>query len=293
MARAHIFEDGGGRELAYVKMSRARERSTLYAVADSIEQAVEDLRWCWAQSRRIGWAIDKGTPAPGLEPEPSSPPLAPTVSASLRHARLVAEREALAAVIPADPGFAYHHAQQRVRELSAQLEDLDRAEGWGVWKATPVGDAAIAWKQAHRTWESSLARAEHVGWREGHGLRRQARVAAERVWPLRDRFDALAAPERARLAQELPEAKEVLADLEGRYRGSLHFGIAHPEAVRRLHRLDHQIATAAWELDVERQDLDGIVAVPPQLHPQPRGIERGAQTLDRGLDRALDIGLGL
>ena len=291
VTRAHIFEDGGGRELAYVKMSRARERSTLYAVADSVEQATEDLRWCWAQSRRIGWAIDKGTPAPGLEP--SSPSLTAAVSASLRHARLVAEREALAAVIPADPGFAYQMAQQRVRELSTQLEDLDRAEGWGVWKATPVGEAAIAWKQAHRTWESSLARAEHVGWREGHGLRKQSRAAAAHVWPLRDRFDALAAPERARLAEELPEAKKVLADLEGRYRGSLHFGIAHPEALRRLHRLDDQIATAAWELDVERQEIDGIVPVPPQLHPPARGIERGAPTMDRGLDRGLDLGLGL
>ena len=67
--RAHALEDGGGRELAYVKMSRARERSTVYVVADSLEQAVEDLGRSWAQSRRIGWAIDRGTPAPGLEPE--------------------------------------------------------------------------------------------------------------------------------------------------------------------------------------------------------------------------------
>ena len=43
VARAHALEDGGGRELAYVKMSRARERSTVYVVADSLEQATEDL----------------------------------------------------------------------------------------------------------------------------------------------------------------------------------------------------------------------------------------------------------
>lgn len=127
----------------------------------------------------------------------------------------------------------------------------------------------------------------------GPGLRKQARAAAEQVWPLRERFDALAAPERVRLAQELPEAKKVLADLEGRHRASLHFGIAHPEALRRLHRLDDQIATAAWELDVERQEIDGIVPVPPQLHGPERGIERGAPTLDRGLGRGLDLGLGL
>jgi ATP-dependent exoDNAse (exonuclease V) alpha subunit len=40
---AHRFEDGGGRELAYVAMSRARERSTAWVVADDLEQACEDL----------------------------------------------------------------------------------------------------------------------------------------------------------------------------------------------------------------------------------------------------------
>src|SRR3712207_9320915 len=60
VSRAHVLEDGGGRELAYVKMSRARERSTVYVVADSIEQATEDLAWSWAHSRRVGWAIDRG-----------------------------------------------------------------------------------------------------------------------------------------------------------------------------------------------------------------------------------------
>jgi hypothetical protein len=63
--RAHALEDGGGRELAYVKMSRAKERSTVYVAADSVEQAADDLRGSWAQARRVGWAIDQGTPAPG------------------------------------------------------------------------------------------------------------------------------------------------------------------------------------------------------------------------------------
>jgi ATP-dependent exoDNAse (exonuclease V) alpha subunit len=37
--RAHALEDGGGRELAYVKMTRAKDRSTVYVVADDIDQA--------------------------------------------------------------------------------------------------------------------------------------------------------------------------------------------------------------------------------------------------------------
>lgn len=48
MQRAHFLEDGGGRELAYVKMSRARDRSTVYAVADNVQQATEDLVREWS-----------------------------------------------------------------------------------------------------------------------------------------------------------------------------------------------------------------------------------------------------
>jgi len=291
VAQAHALEDGGGRELAYVKMSRARERSTVYAVADSLEQATEDLSRSWAQSRRIGWAIDRGTPAPGLELERSPSP-AP-VSASLHHARLVAEREALAAVIPVDPGLAYGRAQDWVRHLSSQLDGLNTRDARSVWNGTPVGEAAVAFDQAHGEWTRCLARAEGAGWREAHGLRKRARAAGEELGPLKERFEAMAAPERARLEAELPEAKKVLADLEGRYYGNLHFQIKHPEALRRLDHLDDQIAALGYQLDVGRQSLDGIGAQPPQLHQQRRGIgiEREAPGLERTIERGFGLGL--
>jgi conjugative relaxase-like TrwC/TraI family protein len=287
VARAHALEDGGGRELAYVKMSRARECSTVYVVADSLDQATEDLSRSWAQSRRIGWAIDRGTPAPDLDLERSR---SPVVSASLRHARLVAEREAVAAAEPVDPGYAYGRAEDRVRWLSAQLNDLKRAEGWGTWKGTAVGQAAIDWQAAVRERDGSLGQADHVGWREAHGLRKRSRAAAERVGPLRERFDALAAPERARLEAELPEAKTLLAELEGRYYGNLHFQIRHPEALRRLDHLDNQIATVGYELDLQRQGLDGIPAQPAPVHQPHPGLERAP-----GLERTIEpvFGLGL
>ena len=70
VALAHALEDGGGRELAYVRMSRARQRTTLYPVADDLAQAVEDLGRSWSASRRIGWAIDRSVPpkdSPGVQ----------------------------------------------------------------------------------------------------------------------------------------------------------------------------------------------------------------------------------
>jgi hypothetical protein len=61
--RAHVCADGGGRELAYVAMSRARETSRVYVVSDDKAMAAEDLRRDWQRERRPTWAIDTGLPA--------------------------------------------------------------------------------------------------------------------------------------------------------------------------------------------------------------------------------------
>ena len=282
------LEDGGGRELAYVKMSRARERSTVYAVADSVEQAVEDLGRAWSPSRRIGWAIDQGTPAPGIggRARPRTPP--PCRPACVtpgwwpsgrRWPRWSRPTPAPPTTGPATPWSAW----------SASFADLDKAEGWGEWRGTPLGEAAIAWSGAVQERRACLAQAEHVGLRERHRLRQRAAKAAERVGPLRERFEALAGPERARLKVELPEAKRNLADLQGRRNAYMRFQHEHPEALRRLDRLDEQIATAAWELDLERQELDGIRPEPPQQSAQQWVIERGIRGMDRGLDLGIDL----
>ncbi|MGI8776006.1 MAG: MobF family relaxase [Acidimicrobiales bacterium] len=291
VARAHCLEDGGGRELAYVKMSRARERSTVYVVADSVDQAVEDLGRSWSHSRRIGWAIDRGVPSRESPAVQAAKAADRTVPANLRHARLVAERQALAAVVPPDPGCALRDAQTRVQRLELELADLEKAEGSSFLQGTPVGDAAVAWTRAYNEWRSCEQRAPHAGLRERLQLHRRADRAAEKIGPLRDTFEALAAPERARLRAELPEARKTLDELYGQYAGHVHFTVAHPEALRRLDRLDSLIATAAWELDIERQDLDGIAPQRPQGPEQ--WLEQRAPTLDRGIERGIDLGIGL
>jgi ATP-dependent exoDNAse (exonuclease V) alpha subunit len=49
--RAHVCADGGGRELAYVAMSRARDTSHVYVVADDTDQAIGDLTVEWSAER--------------------------------------------------------------------------------------------------------------------------------------------------------------------------------------------------------------------------------------------------
>lgn len=189
-------------------------------------------------------------------------------------------------MIPSYPGFRYSIAQGRVRRLEQELEALDNAKGGDVFQGTPVGRAAIAWSDARGEWARCLARAEGAGPRERHQLRKQAKRAAEREGPWRDEFARLAAPERARIKAELPDAKKVLEELEGQHHGHLHFQMAHPEALRRLVRLDRDIATAAFDMDVERQDLDGIAPRRPEVPKADRGLVR-EQVLERGMGMEL------
>jgi ATP-dependent exoDNAse (exonuclease V) alpha subunit len=55
----HYLEDGGGRELAYVALSRARHRSAVYTHADDLDTAIDDLSVAWAIERRQEWVIDR------------------------------------------------------------------------------------------------------------------------------------------------------------------------------------------------------------------------------------------
>jgi len=286
---AQSLEDGGGRELAYVKMSRAWESTTVHTVADSLEQAVEDLTRAWSHSRRIGWAIDQGLPAP--DAPRAARPVEPPEPASLRHARLVAERQALAAAIPSDPGPGYRQAGARVQRLEDEREALVHADGTGVLRGTPVGDAAMAWNRAAWEWRRGLADAEHAGLREGHQLRRRAATARKAEGPLRDAFDALAAPERDRIRLELPEARRNLAELKGQRDAAANFHREHPEAMRRLIGLDQEINEAADDLDLERQPLDGIAPRRPELPQLDRRFQRDDRVLERSIE--LDRGFGL
>jgi conjugative relaxase-like TrwC/TraI family protein len=125
---AHLFADGGGRELGYVGMSRARHTSHVHVVADNIGQAAEDLMRDWSAERRQIWAIDTGTPTdqrPGVHPLEieTGKQAPPDLRASLRRARLTAERQALAAnlraAVPDDPQPALAELHQLDRNIGA------------------------------------------------------------------------------------------------------------------------------------------------------------------------------
>jgi conjugative relaxase-like TrwC/TraI family protein len=123
---AHLYADGGGRELGYVAMSRARQTAYVHAVAESVHQAVEDLTWDWNREKRQTWAIDTGTPQTQrqhplqIEADKETPPKLKTV---LSRARLQAERAGLAGATSNQPNPA---VRRQIASLDQHIQLLDQ-----------------------------------------------------------------------------------------------------------------------------------------------------------------------
>src|SRR5439155_26470893 len=111
-------------QLGYVSMSRGRQCNTVHVVADSVDQAVEDLTRDWAADHRPRWAIDSGAPATeplAVEHHDRAPA---GMRAALRHARLQAERRAVAAAIPPDPSAELARLDRQLTELHRNRSGL-------------------------------------------------------------------------------------------------------------------------------------------------------------------------
>ena len=119
---AYTFSDGGGRELAYVAMSRGRALNCTVAVADDLQQATDDLVRDWSKERRWHWAIDQGTPT-------TVPRRELVTDLALRRAALDLDRKVVAALVPVDVTQeleAAHEARDRARQ---DLENLRQGRG--------------------------------------------------------------------------------------------------------------------------------------------------------------------
>ncbi len=123
---AHLYADGGGRELGYVAMSRARHTAHVHAVADNVCQAVEDLTSDWSHEKRQAWAIDTGRPEHTrqhpveIEADKQAPA---KLRAVLSRARLKAERSALVAAASDQPDPAL---RRQVAGLDRHIQLLDQ-----------------------------------------------------------------------------------------------------------------------------------------------------------------------
>lgn len=94
---AHVLADGGGRELAYVAMSRASRSTHVHTVADDLDQAREDLALDWTTERRDRWIHDTDTPA--TQGDRLRPTLTRKPGSHARDFQTRPERDALTALL--------------------------------------------------------------------------------------------------------------------------------------------------------------------------------------------------
>jgi hypothetical protein len=273
---SHRLEDGGGRELAYVSMSRARDGAFVYAVADGVEQAADDLKREWAQERRQRWAIDTGTPCTDATLAEHDRAVAPLMRAALRHARLTAEREAVEAGLPRDVGPELSAVERSLGGARRALASLD--DGSGPWIGLPVGQAvdAVAQLEQHRR---AVARRHGDGdIRTRRAAKRDLRTIDRDLVPATEHRDQLVEPQRHRLTAriyDLELERDRLHQLRSHRSTWLKI---HPETARRLHHLDRELSVTDGTLTADRNSLDGIE--PPAITRDPR-----SRHLDEVLDR--------
>lgn len=250
--RTHLYADGGGRELAYVALSRARDTVTVHCVADDLDQAVEDLSRDWSQDRRQRWTLDTDVPAgAGQRTRPS---LLPGAEVGLRLGRLRAERDAVLAAMPPDPGAEL--ARLAIERHQRQVHLGELRTGTGRHEHTDAGHAARQLAVARQ----NLERVEQAV-RSPKLSRRQRRKAEAAVENGREAFDIAAQDWRGcghdveqELLNAVDDIDEMISSLETRRHQRAFWLLEHPAATRRLealhrqiHALEHQAGISAPE----------------------------------------------
>ena len=282
--RAHVYEDGGGRELAYVAMSRAKEQTQVYVAADDLDQAKEDLARSWQTERRWQWAIDTGTPdldGQELEREP----------AALRREALMAERAALVSAIPVDVTHELRRAEQERGVLIRQLEVLRRERGWQAGGELGKARSELLAIQNGRAMNERSARTLDFS----RKTRRDARHNVEKWAALEPAAERKLA---SLLEREEQRLTAMLSQDDRRVERFAEMGVErerffeqHPEVPGRVAEIDREISGTERDMDTERR------AVVHDLYPElerTRAPERDLSR-DRGHDRGIerdDFGLG-
>jgi hypothetical protein len=273
---AHRYEDGGGRELGYVSMSRGHERNTVHVVADNIDQAVEDLSRDWAVEHRARWAIDSGTPATdplAVEYDDRAPA---GMRAALHHARLEAERQAAAAATPSDRSAELVSVNRQLAELRQARTDL--LTGHGRYVGTPEGAAARHLIHARHQHQDAQRHAETSdSWRDRRQWRQEAvhwsgeEAAAEAT------YVETVGPEVNRLDQAIRNLEGHRDELDTARQERNAWLAQHPEAARRLRSLDRELNPLPQLAEIEALGRAHAAGIRRDAGFRPLGPDHGAE----------------
>jgi conjugative relaxase-like TrwC/TraI family protein len=205
--RTHYLAEGGGRELAYVALSRARDRTTVHAVADDLDQALDDIAHDWSHQQHDTWL----TPTTSVGEDPRVQPAG--VDRETIRRRLVAELDRLHAMAPPDVTRDLTATLNRLDALQRQREHL--ADGTGPYRTRPIGRIV---RQLHDL-DTRLdqARAHHAQarpWQRPRWQRHIGRLENHQAVTL-DEYHQHVAPEARRLDTAIARTTERADQLHG------------------------------------------------------------------------------
>jgi len=255
----HALEDGGGRELAYVAMSRARHESHVHVVAPDAREAAQRLAWAWEQQRRQSWALDR-------QPERTL-------------AELYVERSRLMGSIPRDQSTELDRSRQQLTRLDQDARDL--SDGTGRWAGTRVGEAARDAREAAIAYQRAqqVATDESLGRWGRHKARGQLKDAGARFDVAVQTWRAVGEPEAQLLEAHRRQVAPEVARLEKAQTEREAFLAEHPELPGCISDLNRAIEA--------REQLDNMRRLQVVR-------ERGqARQFQRGREFQPDLGYGI
>jgi hypothetical protein len=160
--------------------------------------------------------------------------------AALHHARLEAERRAVASAIPDDPSPELGKVEQQLAELRRDRTHL--LTGQGRYAGTPAGQAARRYIEA-RDQHSDAQRHVEVAdnWRDRRHWRKEATRWADEESAAEANYVATVGVGVNELDQAITQVEERRDELETVRRERSTWLSEHPEAVRRLQSLDKEL----------------------------------------------------
>jgi conjugative relaxase-like TrwC/TraI family protein len=270
--RAHLFADGGGRELAYVGMSRARESTHVWTVADDLPQAVDDLRRDWSTQRTPTWAIDTAIPDPATLnrdrfqalPQPQQARVV-----ALLHAETAIAGGALAGLRLSDRAATLGQAETALQHAQQARADLDT--GRGVWEDTEARLAVQDLAEARLERSRAERAVEHATrWRHRHAASKEAALWAKREADAEQRWQSQVAPEITKLDQEIARHQATLEGASARFDGRRAATNAVVDHALQQQRHGDKLAD---QLSAHRDNIDGV----PSATDMRRAATRRAQ----------------
>jgi conjugative relaxase-like TrwC/TraI family protein len=263
---AHVHQDGGGRELAYVKTSRAREHTTVYVTADDLDQAREDLQRDWTHQTRQQWVTD--THQSGTTPDNTRRHELTPLQHAARRIQLEAEQWAVNALVPPDVRRQLVAAQHDRSHLLHRVEQL--RDGRYYDNSDDLRRLALARDHADTELDRAQRAVELATRRRARNDAIEHLETAQQNYALVDQQWLTAIePVEQRLHSDLEAVSASVDELTVQHQQRREWLRQHPEAARRLDHLDRTLPPTL------EHGLDLGQPIAPRHAPEPRGPDLG------------------